>query len=143
MSLMVNPVSNVSFKAQEAASEHKMSPEEILSRPGAFAKPEPQVVDNPPKKHKALKTFLGILVGAAALAGGLVILKHSFKDTFKVIENIKDLNLEGFEKYKTYLTSGIAKGAEYVEQAATWCATTCTSGVEKLKNLFKGDSAKV
>lgn len=137
MSLLVNPVSNVSFRAQDAVAEHKLTPEEILSRPGAFAKPEPQVVNKPPKKHKALKTFLGILVGAAVVAGALVALKHSFKDTFKVVENIKDLNLQGTEKYKTYLTSGIAKGAEYVEAGAGWLTKQCTDKYDKLLKFLK------
>ena len=137
MSLMVSPVTHVSFKAQEAAPEQKLSPEEILSRPGAYTKPEPQVVNQPPKKHKTLKTILGILVGAAVIAGALVGMKHFFPDTFKVVENIKDLNLKGFEKYKTYLTSGIAKGAEYVEAGAGWLTKQCGEGYDKLLKLLK------
>ncbi len=137
MSLMVSPVSHVSFKAQDVAPEQKLSSEEILSRPGAFAKPEPQVVDKPPKKHKALKTILGIIVGTAVIAGALVGMKHYFPDTFKVVGNIKELNLKGLEKYKTYLTSGIAKGAEYVENGASWLTKQCGEGYDKLLKLLK------
>ena len=135
MSLMVNPVSHVSFKAQDAATEQKSSVEDILSRPGAFAKPEQQVVNKPPKKHSALKTILGIMVGAAVIAGALVGMKHYFPDTFKIVNNIKDI--QGFEKYKTYLTSGIAKGAEYVETGAGWLTTKCVEGYDKVLKLLK------
>lgn len=137
MSLMVSPVSNVSFRAQDFSTEQKLSPEELLSRPGAFAKPEQQIVNNPPKKHKALKVILGTVVAAAAIAGALVGLKHLAPDTFKVVENIKDLNLKGIEKYKTYLTSGIAKGAEYVEQGASKVVSFCSEGFNKLLTFLK------
>ena len=69
MSLMVSPISNVSFRAQEAAQP---SVEDILSRPGAFAKPEPASVNQPAKKkHTFLKVLAGILIGAGVIAGGL------------------------------------------------------------------------
>lgn len=135
MSLMVNPVSHVSFKAQDTATEQNSSVENILSRPGAFAKPEQQVVNKPPKKHSALKTILGIMVGAAVVAGALVGMKHYFPDTFKIVNNIKDM--QGFEKYKTYLTSGIAKGAEYVETGASRLTAICAEGYDKVLKLLK------
>ena len=137
MSLMVSPVSHVSFKGQDVAPEQKSNIEDILSRPGAFAKPEQQIVNKPPKKHSELKTILGIMVGAAVVAGALVGMKHAFPNTFKVVKDIKGLNLEGLEKYKTYLTSSIAKGAEYVEAGATWITKQCSEGYDKLLKLLK------
>jgi len=137
MSLMVSPVSNVSFRAQEAVSP---SVEDILSRPGAFTRPEPASVNQPAKKkHTFLKVLAGILIGAGVIAGGLYGLKKGFPDVFKVTENIKDL--KGLEKIKAYATTGVAKGAEYVEKFAGKIAEYATKGWDKLKGLFKSKPA--
>ncbi len=133
MSLSVNPISNVSFRAQEAVQP---SAEDILSRPGAFTKPEPTYTQPAKKKHTFLKYVAGALITAGVLAGALYGLKKGFPEVFKVTENIKDL--KGFEKLKAYATTGIAKGAEYVEKGADKVVEYSTKGWDKLKGLFKG-----
>lgn len=132
MSLSVNPVSSVSFRAQEAVQP---SAEDILSRPGAFAKPETTYSQPAKKKHTFLKYVAGALITAGVLAGALYGLKRGFPEVFKVTENIKDL--KGFKKLKAYATTGIAKGAEYVETGADKIVKYSTKGWDKLKGLFK------
>lgn len=136
MSLTVSPVSSVSFRAQEATQQ---SVEDILSRPGAFARPETQVSQPAKKKHTFLKTVAGILVAAGVIAGGLYGLKRGFPEVFKVTENIKDL--KGLDKIKAYVTTGVAKGAEYVEKGADFIIKYATKGWDKLKGLFKSKAA--
>lgn len=136
MSLSVNPVcSNVSFRAQEAQAQNI---EDILMRPGAYSRPESAAPDNssqPHKKHKILKYVAGVLVTAGVIAGALYGLKRGFPEVFKVAENLKDL--KGMEKFKGYLTTGVAKGAEYVEAGAQWVASTCTTGWDKFLKLIR------
>lgn len=136
MSLMVGPVSKISFRAQGVDGAPQPTAEDILSRPGAFAKPaEPVNSETSQKKHKVLKFLAKTLITVGVVAGALYGLKRGFPNVFKVTENIKDL--KGMEKIKAIFTTGIAKGAGYVEQAAGWLARTCTDGWDKLLRLVK------
>jgi len=138
MSLMVNPVSSVSFRAQESAPQ---SAEDILSRPGAFARPEPQVNQPAKKKHTFLKTVAGILVAAGVIAGGLHYLPKKFPEIFKVTDNISKMEGGMLTKIKAYLTTGVAKGAEYVGQGADFIVKYANKGWKALKGLFKSKPA--
>lgn len=136
MSLVVSPVSKISFRAQGGETVSGSNVEDILSRPGAFAKPAESIkTESSPKKHKFLKFVAGTLITAGVIAGALYGLKRGFPNVFKVTENLKDL--KGTEKLKAYLTTGIAKGAEYVEMGAGWVARTCTDGWDKLLKLVR------
>ena len=134
MSLMISPVSNVSFRAQDAASQ---SAEDILSRPGAFAKPAAPV--NPPAKknnHTFLKVVAGVLIAAGIIAGGLHYLPKKFPEIFKVTENIGQI--DGFmKKAQAYITTGVAKGGEFVDKWAIKATEIAKNGFDKVKNLFK------
>lgn len=136
MSLSVNRVcSNVSFRAQDAQAQNI---EDILSRPGAYSRPESAAPGNssqPSKKHKILKFVAGVLVTAGVVAGALYGLKRGFPEVFKAAENLKDL--KGIEKVKGYLTTGVAKGAEYVETGAQWVARTCATGWDQFLKLIR------
>lgn len=136
MSLSVNPVcSNVSFRAQEVQSQ---STEDILSRPGAYSNSEPASSNNvtqSPKKHKVLNFIGGVLLTAGVTAGVLYGLTRAFPEIFKVRENLKDL--QGIEMIKGYLTTGVAKGAEYVEAGAKSVISACTAGWDKFMKLIK------
>lgn len=130
MSLTVSPISNVSFRAQEAAPQ---SVEDILSRPGAFAKPE--AVNQPTKKkHTFLKVAAGILITAGVIMGGLYGLKRGLN--LEAVENLKDL--KGMKMVKAYLTNAVVKGADYVEKGAEFIVEQAQKGWESLKGLFKG-----
>lgn len=113
MSLSVGPVSrNVYFRG-----ENPQSVEDFLSRPGAYSSPAPaQAPAKKESKHTALKVIGGIVLAAAVIAGGLYGLKKGFPNTFKTIENLKEL--KGMEKVKGYLKHGVAKGGEFVETYA-------------------------
>ena len=134
MSLMINPVSNVSFRAQDTAPQ---STEDILSRPGAYAKPT--VPANQPTKknnHTFLKVLAGTLVAAGIIAFGLHYLPKKFPEIFKVTENIG--SIEGFmAKTKAYITTAIKKGGEFVDTYADKAAVIAKNNWEKLSNLFK------
>ncbi len=130
MSLTVSPISNVSFRAQEAAQQNV---EDILSRPGAFAKPE--AVNQPAKKkHSFLKFVAGTLITIGIVAGGLYGLKRGLN--LEAVENLKDL--KGMKMVKGYLTNGIVKGSEYVEKGAEFIVEQAQKGWESLKGFFKG-----
>ena len=137
MSLMISPVSNVSFRAQEAAPQ---SIEDILSRPGAFAKPsvaEPTAKKN---KHTFLKVLGGTLIAAGIVLYGLHYLPKKFPEIFKVTENIG--SIEGFmAKTKAYITTAIKKGGEFVDTYADRAAEIAEDKWGKLCNLFKHKEA--
>lgn len=135
MSLTVNPVSRLSFGngAQPAApqdvSNTNAAPqgvsEDIFARQGAFASPEEPAAaaaNDKPKKHSALKTVAGIVVGLAVVAGALYGLKKG--GVVKEVENLADL--KGFDKVKKSLEHYLAKGGGYVEQ-----------GVNSVADFFK------
>lgn len=134
MSLMINPVSNVSFRAQDTAPQ---STEDILSRPGAYAKPA--VPANLPAKknnHTFLKVLAGTLVAAGIIAFGLHYLPKKFPEIFKVTENIG--SIEGFmAKTKAYITTAIKKGGKFVDTYADKAAEIAKNKWDKLSNLFK------
>ena len=133
MSLMVGPISNVSFRAQEAPQEV----EDILSRPGAFAKPAAPA-NQPAKKnnHTFLKVLAGTLIAAGIIAFGLHYLPKKFPEIFKVTENIG--SIEGFmAKTKAYITTAIKKGGEFVDAYADKATEIAKNKWDKLSNLFK------
>ncbi|MBR1619992.1 hypothetical protein IJ674_08875 [bacterium] len=134
MSLSVSPVSSVSFRAQESVQP---SAEDILSRPGAFAKPETTYTQPAKKKHTFLKYVAGALITAGVLAGALYGLKRGFPNVFKVTEDISKLEGGVLKKTQAYITTGVAKGAEYVEKCADKVVNYSTKGWDKLKGLFK------
>jgi hypothetical protein len=118
MSMMVNGVSGVSFRANSAP----VNAEELLSRPGSFSRPMEQApaVNKEPKKHSFLKAAIGLVVTAAVVAGALYAAhKHAGKifDAAKSFEDIA--KIEGnVEKYKTYLTTAIGKAGKYIDEKA-------------------------
>lgn len=134
MSLSVNPVSSVSFRAQDAVQQ---SVEDILSRPGAFAKPETIHTQPAKKKHTFLKYLAGTLITIGVAAGALYGLKRGFPDVFKVTEDISKLEGGVLKKTQAYITTGVAKGAEYVEKGADKIVEYSVKGWDKLKGLFK------
>ncbi len=104
-------ISNVSF------CSNGMSAQDILSRPGAYTKPQEGTTVQPQQKpaHKksgyVKKTGI-VLITAAAIAGGLYALPKFFP---KVFDAAKDLNgLKGFDKYKSYATTYIAKAGNWI-----------------------------
>ena len=136
MSLMINPVANVSFRAQESIPQNV---EDILSRPGAFARPEP-VVNQPVKKnnHTFLKITAGVLIAAGIIAGGLHYLPKKFPAIFKVTENISKLEGGIIKKAQAYITTGIAKGGEHVDKWAEAASEFTSKYLNRIKNIFKG-----
>lgn len=134
MSMMVNRVSNVSFKANNA--------EEILSRPGAYAKPAPapageQNNNNPQvKKHSAAKIILRTLATAAVVAFALFAAHKWAPETFNAAKKFEDIkNLEGTgEKVKEYVTTTIAKGGKAIEDAGIKVAEGCKNLWNKMFN---------
>lgn len=115
MSLMVSPISNVSFRAQETVQPNV---EDILSRPGIFAKPETTINQPSKKKHSFLKAVAGILITAGVIAGALYILPKQFGNVFKETKNIKDIE-SLTEKIQAYITTGVYKGGEYIDKWAS------------------------
>lgn len=134
MSLMVGPISNVSFRAQEPVQQNI---EDILSRPGAFAKPD-VLTDKPvKKKHTFLNFVAGVLVTVGIIAGGVYCLKRGMD--LKTIENLE--GYKGMKLAKARLTNIIVKGSDYVEKGAVQLIDLATQGWDKLKGLFKSTPA--
>ena len=124
MSMMVNRVSNVAFRANE-----NPLPEDFLSRPGAYAKPMQETpAQQPKKKHTALKVIVGLIVAAAAIAGGLYAAHKWAPETFNAAKNFTEFkDLKNFEKAKAYVTTAIGKAGKYVEDKALAFGTECTN----------------
>lgn len=140
MSLMVSPVSKVSFGNGSVTQNNftEQSVDDFLSRPGAFAKPDVQ--DVKPKKHKFLKFVAGALITAGVVAGALYGLRYKFPQVFDAAKSLEGLN--GLEKFKGYITKGIGIGGEYVEKGATATINIFKNGWTKLSNLVKGNRAE-
>ncbi len=105
---------------------------DILSRPGAFTRPESTnepTVNAPAKKKSGYgKKVLKLVVGAALIAGALVALRKNFPSIFKIEKNAE---LTGYKKYLEYATTGIGKAGEYI-------ANKCSS----LLKVFKKEKAE-
>lgn len=129
MSLTVSPISNVTFRAQDA---QKASLEDILSRQGAFAKPEPALNAQSKKKHSFLKFLAGTLIAAAVVIGGIYALPKIFTNTF-TSKNI-DKSLKGMDMVKDYVKVYIAKGSDKIGEFAN--ELTKLPGLKQLKDLF-------
>jgi hypothetical protein len=129
--MMVNRVSNVSFRAASAPV-----PDDFLSRPGAYSKPEqaaPETNQAPKKKHTALKVVAGVLVAAAVIAGSLYACHHWGAKTFDATKNFADFKeFKGLEKVKAYVTTAIGKGGKAIEDAAAQVSSTCSEWWNKL-----------
>ena len=133
MSMMVNPVSSVSFRANST-----QLPDDFLSRPGAYSMPaqEAPVQQQPKKKHTALKTIAGLVVAAAVIAGGLYFAHKNYGEIFNEGKKYADIkNIEDFmPRMKEYITTTIGKGGEKVEKGFNAIAETCTKYWNKIFN---------
>ena len=126
MTLMISPVSKVNFCAQT------YNVQDILSRPGAFTRPaEPVINEIAPPKHKFLKFVAKTLIAVGVIAGALYGLKRGFPETFKITTNFQEL--QGTKKYKAYITTTVAKGAEYIEKLGQ----NCKAGFDNILKLVK------
>lgn len=133
MSMMVNRVSNVSFRASAPTQE------DFLSRPGAYSKPEQNVMpanaDTPKKKSSALKVIVGTVIAAAAILGGLYAAHKYAGKTFDAAKNFDEFKDLGYmEKAKAYVTTAIGKGGEKVEKGVNYITTECKGLWNKLFN---------
>ena len=137
MSLTVNPVSHVSFRAQEDVSSKSV--EEILSRPGMWAKPEEALTpQKAPKKHSFLKFVAGALITVGVVAGALYGLKTRWPKVFDAAKNLE--GLKGFEKFKGLASKWVGKGGEFVESAVTKTGAF-KDNWEKLMKFVKREKA--
>ena len=85
---------------------------DILSRPGAFSRPDSASEPAPEKKKSGIgKKVLKLAVAAAVIAGGLVLLNKKFPSVFKTA---LDTNATGWKKYLDYVTTGIGKAGKYI-----------------------------
>ena len=85
---------------------------DILSRPGAFSRPDSASEPAPEKKKSGIgKKVLKLAVAAAVIAGGLVLLNKKFPSVFKTT---LDSSATGWKKYLNYVTTGIGKAGEYI-----------------------------
>ena len=138
MSMMVNRVSNVSFRAATPASE------DFLSRPGAYSKPEqnaaPASAEAPKKNNNgALRVIIGTVIAAAAILGGLYAAHKYAGNTFDATKNFEEFkDLDFFKKAQAYVTTAIGKGGEKVEKGVNYLATECKGLWDK---IFKKPAA--
>ncbi len=122
-------VSGISF----AAATSNVNPQDILSRPGAYSRPvddqmkfQPGII--PEKKSSGIgKKLLYTVVGLAVIAGALYSLPKFFPRVFDAAKNLE--GLKGFDKYKSYVTTYLAK-------AGNWVGETCTKAYEGVAKLF-------
>ena len=134
MSMMVNSVSNVSFRAAAPVSE------DFLSRPGSFSKPEqyavPASTEAPKKKNNsALKVIIGTVIAAAAILGGLYAAHKYAGKTFDAAKNFEEFkDLDFIKKAQGYVTTAIGKGGEKVEKGVNYITTECKGLWNKLFN---------
>ena len=136
MSLMVSPVSRVNFRGSEAqAVKPEQNIEDFLSRPGAYAKPEQTSSQKTKSKHKFLKAAAATIVAAGIVAGVLVGLHKGFPNVF---DSAKSLDgLKNLKKIQAYITTGVAKGAEYIEQGADWLITETPKAFDSVLKFLK------
>ena len=126
MSMMVNGVSGVSFRANSAP----VNAEDFLSRPGTYSKPMEQAPagQNTAKKHSFLKTVAGLVAAAVVVAGGLWA-AHKYKpEVFNAAKKFADFEgMDFIPKYKGYVTTAIGQAGKYIdEKAVTPVVTACT-----------------
>lgn len=131
MSMMVNRVSGVSFKAN-----NNPLPEDFLSRPGAYSNPvQDAPAQQPKKKHSVLKAIVGTLIAAAVVAGSLYAAHKYAPETFNAAKKFADFKeMDFLPKWKGYITTAIGKGGEAIEKAATSAGKTCSEWWGKLFN---------
>ncbi len=145
MSMMVNPVSNLSFRAQNSAVN---SAEDLLNRPGAYSNPASgqtaPAAAQPAKNYKAAKIVLGALAAVAVVAGSLYAAHKFAPETFKAAREFKDIkNIEKTgEKVMAYITTTIGKGGKAVEDGAKYIANGCTNLWNKVFNTKATQAAE-
>ena len=121
--LSVRPVNYVQFRGDM---------QDYLSREGAYsanATPQPVNVntnmpsDNYEKKSSSNtgKIILGTIIGAAVIAGGLWAMPKYFAKTFNPEKNLS--NLQGTDKYISYVTTYIAKAGKWIDENCTKAIT--------------------
>lgn len=138
MSMMVGPVSRVSFKQNQPTAE------ELLSRPGAYSNPEQAVApatQKPANKHKTAKIILGTLAAIAVVAGSLYAAHKFAPETFNAARKFSDIkNIEKTgEKIMAYITTSIGKAGKVVEDGGKYVANGCTSLWNKIFNRNSGE----
>jgi len=121
---MVSSISSVRFGSAAPAGAS------VLDRPGAFSKPAdgaaaPAADAAPKKKHKALKTTLGVISGLAVVAALLVAGNKT-----GVLKVLGESELGAAAWYQ--------KAAHYVGVAGKWLAENT---YDKVANLFRGAKA--
>lgn len=125
MSMMVNRVSNVSFRSGSAPVS-----DDFLSRPGAYAKPQEssaaQPASAPKKKHSVLKAIAGVVVAAAVVAGGLYAAHKYGSKTFDAAKEFAEFKeLDFIPKWKGYITTAIGKAGKAIEDAGNSVVAKC------------------
>ena len=122
-------VSRIGF----TAATSNVNPQDILSRPGAYSKPaNAQSIIEPAKADAKKSSGFGkkLLIGLATIvvvAGVLYSLPKFFPKVFDAAKNLE--GLKGFDKYKSYATTYLAK-------AGNWVGETCTKAYEGVAKLF-------
>ena len=126
MSMMVNGVSNVSFRSNTAP----VNTEEFLSRPGSYSRPMEQApaAQKEPKKHSFLKTVAGLIAAAVVVAGGLWAAHKYNPDVFNAAKKFADFEgMDFMPKWKGYITTAIGQAGKYIdEKAVSPVVTACT-----------------
>lgn len=121
--MLVNSVSGIRFT----------SAEDVLSRPGAYAK-SPEIANfTAPAEKKSSKTkkvLIGALVLAAALTAGAAAARHFAADTFKIL-GADELAKAGI----------MQKAAHYTATAGEWILTQGSDFTKWAGNLFKSKAA--
>lgn len=120
-------VSRISFGEATA----NINPQDILSRPGAYSRvaevPFEQPNNKSGKKSSAGTKVLCTIGTIAVAAGVLYALPKFFPKVFDAAKDLKDL--KGFEKYKSYATTYVAKAGE-------WIGDKCTKAYESIAKLL-------
>lgn len=110
-------VSRISFGEASA----NVNPQDILKRPGAYSRPvenQINIQDNKPEKKSGIgKKILYTAGTLAVIAGALYALPKFLPRIFDAAKNLE--GLKGFNKYKSYVTTYIAKVGEWIGEKST------------------------
>lgn len=120
-------VSRISFGEASA----NVNPQDILMRPGAYSRPaenQINIQDNKPAKKSGIgKTILYTAGALAVIAGTLYALPKFLPKIFDAAKNLE--GLKGFDKYKSYTTTYIAK-------AGNWIGENCAKVYDKCAKIL-------